>query len=52
MADETTVITEILKSTGVYDWAVSKVKSEAEIIRNKWKGPSGCGAWKGHEVKQ
>jgi hypothetical protein len=32
MPDEAAVITEILRSTGVYDWALSKVKSEEEMI--------------------
>ena len=33
MADETKAILEILRSIGVYDWAVSKVKGERELIR-------------------
>jgi hypothetical protein len=33
MADETKAILEILRSIGVYDWAVSNVKDQAELIR-------------------
>jgi hypothetical protein len=33
MADETKAILEILRSIGVYDWVVSNVKDQAELIR-------------------